>query len=105
MQREQKNLLFLPLTDSQKTRLVVSYDMAFLLFGLHFDLIRSKLSSKKQRNFQPPKEQLFGFILEDVDQVCNSITWSTSVLRKSFLFPIEGGVKCWTPHREFEFLH
>ena len=54
-----KNYTFLPLTDSQKTRLVVSYDMAFLLFGLHFDLIRSKLSSKKH-NFQLPKEQLFG---------------------------------------------
>ena len=39
-----KNYTFLPLTDSQKTRLVVSYDMSFLLFGLHFDLIRSKLS-------------------------------------------------------------
>ena len=54
-----KNYTFLPLTDSQKTRLVVSYDMAFLLFGLHFDLIRSKLSSKKH-NFQLSKEQLFG---------------------------------------------
>ena len=79
-----KNYTFLPLTDSQKTRLVVSYDMSFLLFGLHFDLIRSKLSSKKH-NFQSAKEQLFGSG-RTIPSVCNSITWSTSVPQKSSFF-------------------
>lgn len=89
-----KNYTFLPLTDSQKTRLVVSYDMAFLLFGLHFDLIRSKLSSKKH-NFQSAKEQLFGSG-RTIPSVCNSITWSTSVPQKSSFFQSKVVYTMWT---------